>query len=952
MPNAISILAAACRDHLLSEKIVVVPSLAIGHQIADAIAHSGTPWVNLRGETVRTLADAVAGFALAAEGVTVLSRAQALALIERACDRVLGESSYFAELADRPGLHRAIQKSIDDLRHAGITPGEMRTGDFEDARKAGDLARILGAYDEEMARAKYIDRFGVLQRATSMLEDGAPRPWPDDALWFVVDDVELTAAEERFLRASAGEWVTVGSHSGPGAPAISFKRAVGEENEIRGAIRAILGVNGTFDDAEIVYTARDPYLPLIYELAAEYEVPCTFAEGIASHFTRPGQACLAFLRWIGEGWHAVELREIVQPGLARILRKAGIGWGRDRYLPRIDALIAESAERLKTEENEGRRPGIERTIERAQTTRALVTNLLRITAEVAGGETMNMASAARAASRFVAEFAVVKNEVDAMAQAGLRRLFEELVAIEAPEGAHAPRRDEVSRRLAEAARALHVSASNPRPGFLHAAPIRAGGWSARSRMFIAGLDEQRHPGSGMQDPIILDSEREAIGIPVVGDRPQRMTEQFRRLLKRSSSREVTLSWSMLGLRERRERFASSTLLEVYRQVAGHHDATFEDVERDVAKEGFVDPQPLSASEWWLLRRFMDREANLRPAILAAYPALAAGAEAEAARDSDAITKWDGKIAAPPEVLDPRLNARVYSASQLEQMASCPYRYFLDRILGVKPLEEIEYEPDTWLEAMEFGNLLHEVLQTTMEELSTGKKKPALAFLPRMKAIAAAALVTKREQIPPPSEAAFERRETELMESCEIFLRDEETVSRDVTPRFFEKDFAFRLPLGGGRGVDLRGYIDRIDHDETNNEWHVWDYKSGSTYAFDRGGQLQCGTKIQHAIYARAVEQMVKGRVTKSGYFFPTAKGSGARLPRTCTDQELKKALNLLFDVIGSGYFPHAGADNCRFCDFHDVCGTAERAADRTAVKVGRNGADPGVAAWVGLQGVK
>jgi hypothetical protein len=41
--------------------------------------------VNLRVETIRTLADAVTGFELAREGVTVLSRAQALALIERAC---------------------------------------------------------------------------------------------------------------------------------------------------------------------------------------------------------------------------------------------------------------------------------------------------------------------------------------------------------------------------------------------------------------------------------------------------------------------------------------------------------------------------------------------------------------------------------------------------------------------------------------------------------------------------------------------------------------------------------------------------------------------------------------------------------------------------------------------------------------------------------------------------
>ena len=565
---------------------------------------------------------------------------------------------------------------------------------------------------------------------------------------------------------------------------------------------------------------------------------------------------------------------------------------------------------------------------------------------------MSVTAAARAASRFVAEFAQVQNPVDAMAQAGLRRLFEELADIEATEGGVNPRREEVGRRLVDAVKSLHVSASNPRPGFLHVAPIRAGGWSARSRMFVVGLDEQRHPGSGMQDPILLDSERVEIGIPVVGDRPQRMTEQFRRLMTRSSSREVTLSWPSVSVRERRERYASSTLLDVYRAGEGRGEATFEELARDVPKEGFVDPQPLSISEWWLLRRFMDREADLRPALLAAYPGLAAGAEAESARDSSSITKWDGKIEAPPEVFDPRLSGRVYSASQLETMAGCPYRYFLERILGVKPLDELEYEPDTWLDALEFGNLLHEVLQKTMEELQPDGRKPTMAFLPRMKEIAAAELAAKRDEIPSPSEAAFERRETELMDSCEIFLRDEETVSRDMTPRYFEKDFAFRLPLGGGKGVDLRGRIDRIDHDPVKDEWHVWDYKSGGTYSFDQGGQLQCGMKIQHAIYARAVAEAEKGRVTKSGYFFPTPKGSGARLPRTCSDQELKDALNALFDVIGAGYFPHAKEDNCKFCDFKEVCGGAATAAMRTFVKLAANEAEPAVAAWLKLQGVK
>jgi ATP-dependent helicase/nuclease subunit B len=379
--------------------------------------------------------------------------------------------------------------------------------------------------------------------------------------------------------------------------------------------------------------------------------------------------------------------------------------------------------------------------------------------------------------------------------------------------------------------------------------------------------------------------------------------------------------------------------------------------------------PLSGSEWWLVRRFAGGDTAMRDGVLAAYPGLAAGARAEEARDSEAIKKWDGKIDAPRDVLDPRRNGGIYSASQLENMAGCPYRHFLQRILRIRPLEDLEYEPDTWLQANEYGSLMHEVLQTAMDELCAAGKKPSLAFLGRMQQIALDALQRYRDEIPPPSEAAFDKRRADLLDTCEIFLRTDEEACSTVTPKYFEVSFGadedegiampepFDLPLGGGKSVRLRGRIDRIDIDDATGEWDVWDYKSSSTYNFDRGGVLARGTKIQHAIYARAVEAMLarKGmpaRVRRSGYSFPSPRGGGARLLRECSDRELRGALNALFDVVGSGYFPHGGADACRFCDFKDVCGGVDTAVSRTERKLAANAGDPAVKAWLKLQDVR
>jgi ATP-dependent helicase/nuclease subunit B len=989
--SLIAALSDVCREHLLREKILIVPSLAIGHQIADAIAHNGTPWVNLRAETLRTLADAIAGFALAREERVVLSRAQALALIERACDEAIGETSYFAGLEDRPGLHRAIQRSIDDLRHAGLTPHSLAATAFEDSRKAEDLARILETYERLLEEGRFVDRFGVLARAVAMLERGAPRPWAGDALWFRLDETELTPLEDRFLRLATRGASTMLDTGAPAAPRMRFRRAAGEENELRGAFRSILDERVPFDDAEIVYTARDPYLALAYELAAQHGVPCTFAEGIASQFTRPGQAALHFLRWMGEGWQAIHLQQAARSGcldfgrdaigpraFARLLRAAAVGWGRERHVERIDALIANKRAVLIEEEDLERRERVERSIAEALEGRKVSELVLALSSAAADGDLLEPGVAAAATRRFVAQFGAVRNEADGMASVALARMLEELEALPALPAQRAV----VTSRLSEAVRRLHVAASNPRPGHLHVASIRAGGWSARSRLWIVGADERRHPGRGLQDPIVLDAERESLNrlelgqpLALLSDTPRKATEQFRHLLARSSSREVTLSFSMLDLQERREHFPAPAFLDAYRDAVGDSNVSYEDVERATPCDGFVDARTLGASEWWLQQRF-GRRADLPASawsetLLAAYPHLATGREAEEARSSDRLTKWDGRIEAPGLELDPRRNGRVYSASQLEMMASCPYRYFLARILHVEPLDDFVFSPERWLEAHEFGTLLHEVLQKVMTTLCASNEKPSLDALPRLQIIAEDALKTWRGLIPPPNEAAYERRHSELLQSLEIFLRSEEEACRDVTPRYFEVSFGFReddagsiampepvrLELGPDAALDLRGRIDRVDHDEQRDEWLIWDYKSGATYDYDQGGTLQRGKKVQHAIYARALEQMLRrrglsGRVVRSGYFFPTPKGRGARIDRVTREGELEHALNALFDVVARGTFPHAEEAACKWCEFQELCGGAGEAARRMDAKLAANANDPAVAAWMRLQGIR
>src|SRR5205823_11359352 len=116
-----------------------------------------------------SLAHAVSGPLIAEEGLTLLSRAQALALIEQACAQELPPGSYFGDLAGRPGLHRAIQSTFDELRSAGISPASLPESAFGDARKVAEMKKVLAAYESALDRGQSAYRADVLLRAVVAL---------------------------------------------------------------------------------------------------------------------------------------------------------------------------------------------------------------------------------------------------------------------------------------------------------------------------------------------------------------------------------------------------------------------------------------------------------------------------------------------------------------------------------------------------------------------------------------------------------------------------------------------------------------------------------------------------------------------------------------------------------------------------------------------------------------
>ena len=992
-PRLIEELARVCRERPLAEKVLVAPSLLIGYQIVEALARSGQPWVNLRVETVRTLAHAVIGPSLAREKWKLLSRAQSLALVEQACAEALTANSYFGQLADRPGLHRSLQRAFDDLRSAGLSAETLPEGAFADRRKHRELREVLRRYTSALEAGRYVDGIEVLRRALDARELGSS--FAGETTYLVTGSTELSAleleflekvAEQRLLLLSAdpaGAWKTIGQEA-------RLLRALGEENEIREVFRILLEEGIRFDDVEVLHTDAGVYPPLFWELSREHGIPCTFAAGIPVTYTRPGQAALAFLDWIGQGFAADVLRKALTSGAltlsrlggsdetpgtraaARALREAGIGWGRERHLACLDRLIAklekpESRPRTdadSTDEQLARRiESRARRLAASHRARDFARRALALAPE-SGESSCDLRSLAQAARTFVSEFARTADELDGTARTALEALFAEF-------GELLPLRLSTTaavERLRDAVARLSIAADRPRPGRVHVALYRAGGFSGRRHTFLVGLDETRLPGKDLEDPVLLDEERARINaakgsmLAFGRERPREAAAAFWACLGRLRG-TLTASYSSFDLRnlsQAGEPAPSPVFLELFRERSDNPQADYSALAASLPRAAGFAPREgaaLDDTEWWLSRlRQTGGFGDLAPIVRSVYPWLEDGHRAVEARAGDDFTAWDGFVPSGTPELDPRAGGEPFSPSRVQDLASCPFSYFVRHVLRVEAPEDMESDPTRWLDPMSEGSLLHEVFRDFFERITAAGEKPKTAtHLDLILQVAESRIVAWRDRVAPRSELAFTLQRENILFACRTLLAREEEHCGEVTPRHFEVPFGLprqiprtrsavaspdpvAIEIGPGRSFLLRGSIDRVD-EAADGTYEVWDYKTGSSLSVREGTGLRGGRQVQPVLYAMALETLLDragrpGVVSRSGYFFPGRKGEGQRMVSPLDRGKAREVLGRLFDLLAAGMFPHAVTpDDCKFCDFETVCGGAKEASARAKTKL-------------------
>ncbi|MDE2805810.1 MAG: PD-(D/E)XK nuclease family protein [Gemmatimonadota bacterium] len=962
-------------------KVLIARTRGEGKELLRQVALRGRSWAGFEVNTLRPLASKIVARELSAAGRRLIDSFDEHALVERAIDEALaaGRGFRFPTLREKVGFRDAVRHSVAALRLGGIDSRSIRAPARKTDRQALVTA-VLRRYEALLEVGRLADTAMVLGTATRMLGTAAPQlntptfllpglpdrglagrfaralqdrgatllrtdpvegmPVPKGILW----DVSPPTAAGSYLHA-------VERFQGP-RPRIELFAAGSVYDEVRGVLRRVIALGARWDEVEVIAADPSLYGSALHALAESLEIPVTFAVGLPVERTRPGRVVTTYFQWIENGFHESRLRALIEagdvqppppgdrlpgPGLARDLRRLRIGWGRERHIARVERAI-EALDGLKrgpfqTEESfEAFR---QRRRENLLALQALIRPLLEATPPVDG--TVSPARVATGVKSVLARVAPGTDTDDTARERLLRQLDRIEATLTRP--TDYPSASAIVKTFLQiripAPRAEGMAPWSSAAGHLYLTDFAHGGATGRPYTFVMGMDSGRFPGSTVEDPLLLDRERWRLGrgeLPLARDRTAVARFNFAQLIARLRG-TLILSYSRWDPTEARELAPAPELLQALRLREGNRTLNFEQLEAHLGASESRLPRvelatDLDEGDVWL-RALASPDGRLLDGLEAvglAYPRLGLGMAAAEGLRSDLASVHTGFLGThSPPLSYQDLSGHTFSASGLGSLAACPRRFLFSYVLRARPPDDPEFDAHRWLNPLERGSLLHSVYQRTLElARERGLDSEGEDFLALALSLVDDEGARKLWQVPTPSHAVHEWEMEALRDDTRSFVE----MIRSDPPRWI----ALEMPFGmtdspaaidaGGRPVQVRGYIDRLD--DHGAELRVVDYKTGGDYGY--GGKSAIydgGRRVQHVIYTLAAATVLDRNVSGMEYHFPTRRGENR--VRAFETEALSTGgllVATLLEGVVAGRFPATdnAKNDCRFCDYGEVCG--------------------------------
>ncbi len=476
-------------------------------------------------------------------------------------------------------------------------------------------------------------------------------------------------------------------------------------------------------------------------------------------------------------------------------------------------------------------------------------------------------------------------------------------------------------------------------------------------VFVPGLAERLFPQKVREDPMLLDTARDALS-----DRLARLEDRsgLERLLLRLAAGAATdrlyLSYPRIETMQSRPRVPSFYALEVARAVTGRIP-NHEDLEQQAAAAAGASlawPAPARPDDaiddfehdLAVLRGLFKREKSAKghaQYLLRLNECLRRSVTERWARSKSTWSQFDGIVRATdaikPMLANERLGARPYSVSSLQRYATCPYQFLLYAIYRLSPLEEPE--PLQRMDPLTKGSLFHQVQAEFFRALQTKR------LLPLGEKTMTRALETLDEtldrvskeyydDLAPAIDRVWEDEVASVRTDLRIWARGL-AASADWEPWLFE--FAFGLPDQPGhdpKSVDepvrldnrflLRGSIDLVERKRGTTIARVTDHKTGK-YRLKKAEVIGGGTLLQPVIYSLVVEAATDHTVESARFSYCTNAGGFTEHVVPITERTRRtgiEALEIVDRAVELGFLAPAPAEKaCGFCDYLPVCGSAQ-----------------------------
>ena len=457
-------------------------------------------------------------------------------------------------------------------------------------------------------------------------------------------------------------------------------------------------------------------------------------------------------------------------------------------------------------------------------------------------------------------------------------------------------------------------------------------------VFVLGMAEGRFPPRPTDPILIPDADRRAVGGALDRARHDRTDEARMLSAALAAAPYRHLSFARVDASVQREATPARAFLRELSAVRGQPTG-FDELD-DVRHPAFVDvpsfvagalgaDQPLCAQERRVAGLLGGHET---------FGDLAGGIDAVAARSRRSFSRWSGDVG-PHEALR-FAGERVGSPTSFEQWATCPFRYFLNHVLRVRPYDR--HADAESIAGRDRGSLVHEALERFVaERIDADPGQPwTEADHEHMRAVvrevAAGYESAGRTGRPLLWQAELDR----LVRRLERVLEADSTerVRAGVHPVAVELGFGsdesppVAFVTGSGRQVAFRGMIDRVDRDSGTGRLVVVDYKTGRDDGYGPIARdiTDSGRHLQLVIYGEAARRHFGGDDVEAYFWFVEQGVSGKRLGGVIGDAERTRfgeVLDVIVDGIEQGRFPanpgeadfFFGFEHCSYCDYQRVC---------------------------------